>query len=408
MEKRVIVIGVGAQGGTIAKKLDEEAIVSEIVCADYDLRAAKELEKKLKKVKAVRVDARNREEIIKLTKGFSLIVNALPPDFNMNVMDAALKNRCDYQDLASGPVSNLGFIDSVKREMGRDEEFKRAGITGLMNTGSAPGLANVMVRESLDKLERCEKIEILVYDGVWSKKFIPFWWSPETAFGDMAAQPVIFEDGEFKLVKPFNNPQMEEFRGLGKRRMVDHEHEEPVTMGLLAKHPAMKGVKSVYFRYGGPALDLAEYFYKMGLLSSEPVDLNGTKVVPMELISKLTPPAPKYPEEIKAVLDEGMISEEGAFVVRVYGLENGRRVKYESYVNAPGLTESFKRAGMTHESYLTGQSAFLFTKMLVNDVIETKGVFPPELLETDARRYFFKEAAKLDITVDEIVERRLY
>ncbi len=406
--KKVVVIGVGAQGGTIAKRLDEESVVEEVICADYDLKAAKELEKTLKKAKAVQVNAKNKDEIIEVSKGASLIVNALPPDFNMNVMDAAIANGCDYQDLASGPVSDLGFIESVEREMGRDEEFKKAGIAGLMNTGSAPGLANVIVRESLDKLDSCEKIEILVYDGIWSKKFIPFWWSPETAFGDMAAKPVIFENGEFKLVKPFNNPKMEEFRGLGKRRMVDHEHEEPVTMGLLSKHPAMKGVKSVYFRYGGPALDLAEYFYKMGLLSNEPVDVNGTKVVPMELISKLTPPAPKYPDEIKAVLDEGMISEEGAFVIRVFGVQNGKSVKYESYVNAPGLTEAFKKAGITHESYLTGQSAFLFTKMLVNDIIRLKGVFPPELLDKEEREYFLKEAAKLDITVDEIVERRLY
>ncbi|RKX82774.1 MAG: hypothetical protein DRP57_09220 [Spirochaetes bacterium] len=407
--KRVVVIGVGAQGGTIAKKLDAEPAVEEIICADYDLKATKELEKTLKKAKAVRVNAKDKREIIDISKGTDLIVNGLPPDFNMNVMDAALENRCNYQDLACGPINeNISFIDTVKRELNRDEEFKKTGITGLMNTGSAPGLANIITRESLDKLDSCEKIEILVYDGVWSKKFIPFWWSPETAFGDMAAQPVVFENGKFKMVNPFNNPKMEDFRGLGKRRMVDHEHEEPVTMGLLSKHPALKGVKSVYFRYGGPALDLAEYFYKMGLLSEKPVDVNGAKVIPMELISKLTPPAPKYPDEIQAVLDEGMISEEGAFVIRLFGEKNGKKVKYENYVMAPGLTESFKKAKITHESYITGQSAFLFTKMLVNNKIKTKGVFPPELLEEKARAYFFKEAAKLDITVDEIVETKLY
>jgi len=35
-------------------------------------------------------------------------------------------------------------------------------------------------------------------------------------------------------------------------------------------------------------------------------------------------------------------------------------------------------------------------------------MFPPEVLETDQRAYYFKEAAKLDITVDQIVAKKLY
>jgi hypothetical protein len=42
---------------------------------------------------------------------------------------------------------------------------------------------------------------------------------------------------------------------------------------------------------------------------------------------------------------------------------------------------------------LTGQSAFLFTKLFVNDKITAQGVFPPEVLEADARDYYLKAAA---------------
>ena len=63
---------------------------------------------------------------------------------------------------------------------------------------------------------------------------------------------------------------------------------------------------------------------------------------------------------------------------------------------------------MSHESYLTGGCASLFVKMLVNGNVTQKGVFPPEVLDADARAYFLKEAAKLDLTVDRYVERRLF
>lgn len=405
--KRVMVLGVGAQGSTIAKKLNEEPLIEEIVCADYDEKAAMEMERTLSKAKGIVVDARDVDSIVKAAEGCELIVNGLAPDFNMNVMDAALKVGANYQDMASGPVSDMGFVDAVKRVFSRSGEFEEAGLTALVNTGSAPGFANVLTRDAVEQLDSCDSIEISVYDGIWSRKFIPFWWSPQTAFGDMAAEPITYKDGEFVRVKPFNNPRMENFTGLGERKMVDHEHEEPVTMGLLADK-VLKGVKYVNFRYGGPGLDLAEYFYKMGLLSDEPVEVKGVKIVPMDLISKLTPPAPKYPDEIKAVLEEGMITEEGAFLVRVKGKKDGKDLTIDSYVNAPGLTEAFEKAQITHESYMTGQSAFLFTKMFVNGRISTKGVFPPEVLEAEEREYYLREAAKLDITVDQYSYRTLY
>jgi len=405
--KKVLIMGVGAQGSTIAKRLETEEAVSEIRCADYDQKASTEIAGQLKKAMGLTVDARNVDEIIAAAAGVDLIVNGLAPDFNMNVMDAALKVGCHYQDMASGPVSDIGFVEAVERCLNRSPEFEAKGLTALINTGSAPGVANVLVRDSVELLDSCDEIEMLVYDGVWSKQFIPFWWSPKTAFGDMAAQPIRFENGKFRRTKPFDYPTMEEFKGIGKRRMVDHEHEEPVTMGLLADQ-VLKGVKNVNFRYGGPALELAENLYKMGLLSEEKVNVKGVEIVPMDLISELTPPAPKYPDEIRQVLESGMLLEEAAFVVRVKGKKDGRQVDIESYVNAPGLTESFKLAQMSHESYYTGQSASLFTKMLVNGVVTRSGVFPPEMLETEERNYFLSEAEKLKITVDRTVTTRLF
>jgi saccharopine dehydrogenase (NAD+, L-lysine-forming) len=400
--KKVIVLGTGAQGSTIAMRLDEEPNVSEIICADYNLGAAQRLEKKLTKAKAIKVDGNNIREIIEASSGADLIVNGLPPDFNINLMEAALAGKMHYQDMASGPVDDIDFVGAVKRQLDYDDKFKDAGLSALINTGSAPGLVNILARNAADKMEELEKIEIFVFDSIWTNKFIPFWWSPETAFGDMAAKPIIFENGDYKLVEPFNNPEMIEFRGLGQRRMVDHEHEEPVTFGMF-----FEGLKYANFKYGGKACDFAESLYKMGLLSSDPVVVNGQEVVPLDLVCKLTPPAPSDPTAIKAALSEGMELEEGAALVRVQGRRHSKALRIDSYINAPGLTESFAKYGITHESFLTGQSAFLFTKLFVTDRVEPKGVFPPEVLGRETREYYLSEAAALGITIDEIQETEL-
>jgi len=404
--RKIMIMGVGAQGSTIAKRMQEESTVEEIVCADYDMRAAEELEKSLSKAKAVKVDAREVANIAAAAKGCELIVNGLPPDFNMRVMDAALEAGASYLDMASCADENDDWINGVRIQLARDEAFKNAGLTALINCGSAPGIANVVTREACELLDSVDTIDINVYEGVWTTRFIPFWWSPDTAFQDMADEPVVYENGKFKKVPPFNRPEWVDFRGLGKRLMCDHHHEETATMGLLADR-YLKGAQNIYFRYGGPGCDLAKRFWEMGLLSSEPVEVDGVDVVPMRLISKLTPPAPKYKKEIEEVINAGIEVEEGVFLVRVDGIKDGEKLRIDSYVNAPGLRESFKREGISHEAYLTGQCAWLFTKMLIKGEVSQKGVFPPEVLEADARAYFLKEAAKLDLTVDQYIARRL-
>jgi saccharopine dehydrogenase (NAD+, L-lysine-forming) len=407
--KRLLILGVGAQGSTVAKLMNEEPGVSEIICADYDEKAVGEMEKNLEKAKALKLDASRVENIVQAAEGVDLIVNALPISFGHNVLRAALEARVNYQDFAAAESEEIPYEEGIKLMLTEwSDKFAAEGLSALMSTGSAPGLANVVTREAVEKMDSCEMIQIHVYEGIWAKRFLPFWWSPEVAFQDMSDTAYCFEDGQIKETEPFSRPMFLKFRGIDRKiRMVEHAHDEPVTMGLMADK-YLKGAKNIYFKYGGFGVEFAEPLYKMGLLSNDQVDVNGTGIVPMDLILKLAPPAPKYPDEIKEILEEGLECEEGAFLIRVEGVTNGKPVRIDNYINAPGLGESFDKAGLTAETYLTGQCGALFTKMFVNDRIHQKGMFPPEVFNARQRSYYLSEAAKLDITVDQSVEKRLF
>lgn len=402
--KKVMIVGVGAQGSTIAKRLNEEEKVSSIICADYDLKAADELGKTLDKAIAVQVNANDVDDIVKAAENADIIVNGLPIQFNMNVMEAALTTGACYQDLC------MTYLDGKTSEQAtrfifteQSKRFEEKGVLALTNTGSAPGLVNVVVRETTEMMDACDGIEMNVYEGVWSKTFIPFWWSPEVAFDDMGENPTRFEKGRFVDTEPFANPVMIKFKGIDKEiRMVDHNHEEPITMGINAD-AYLKGARNIIFRYGGPHVELSQALYNMGYLSHEEKEFNGMKYVPFDLTIANTPSAPKYHDEIKAIIDGGLISEEGAFQVKVTGVKGGKPIRVTSYVNAPGLIEAFEKSGLTHESYLTGQCAFIFTKMLVNDIVQQKGAIAPEVLNDAERTYFFDEARKLGITIDQTI-----
>jgi saccharopine dehydrogenase (NAD+, L-lysine-forming) len=403
--KKVMIIGVGAQGSTIAKRLNELENVSQIICADYDLKAANDLEKSLDKATAIQVNANDIKDIVKAADNADIIVNGLPIQFNMNVMEAALEIGACYQDLCMTYMDGKTAPEATEfifTEM--DKRFKEKGALAITNTGSAPGLVNVVVRDTTEQLDSCDSIEMNVYEGVWSNIFIPFWWSPEVAFEDMGENPTRYENGKFVDTHPFANPIMIKYKDVDKEiRMVDHNHEEPITLGLNADK-YLKGAQNIVFRYGGPHVETSQALYNMGYLSKEEKEFNGMKYIPFDMTIANAPAAPKYHDEVKKILDGGLVSEEGAFQVVVQGKKDGKDVKITRYVNAPGLVEAFEKSGLTHESYLTGQSAFIFTKMLVNDVVAIKGAIAPEVLDATERKFFFDEAAKLDITLEQINE----
>lgn len=400
--KKMIIFGVGAQGSTIAKRMDEHPDVSEIICADYDRRAAEELSNSLYKAKALHIDASNVKNAIKAAEGCNLIINGLPLEFDLAIMEAALTVNASYMDMA-GPMEDIGFVESYQLIFSEwHEKFKDKGLTAIVGCGSAPGLANIIAREAVEKLDNCDTIGIYIYEGVWTERFTPFWWSPEVALSDMGYKTFRFENSKHVADKPFSRPVMMKLRGIDREvRMVDHEHDEPISMGLLAGE-VLKGVKNVDFKYGGCGVELSEMLFNMGLLSKDPVTVKNTSIVPMDLVLKLCPTAPKYPDEIKAIIDEGVAVEEGAFLVRVEGNKEDKPVRIDCYVNAPGLVEAFGKSGLSHEAYLTGQCGAVFVKMLVDDVFTEKGLFAPEQFHAGARQYCFQELAKLDITVDEI------
>jgi len=66
--------------------------------------------------------------------------------------------------------------------------------------------------------------------------------------------------------------------------------------------------------------------------------------------------------------------------------------------------EAFETSGLSHEAYITGQCAAVFAKMMVDEAFTLKGLFVPEQLHAEARRYCFRELVQLGITVEKKIE----
>ncbi len=406
--KKVLVLGVGAQGSTVAMKLDQEPNVSEVICADYNVDAASGLAKNLKKGKALQVDGSKKENIVAAAQGVDLIVNAMPLDFGKNVLEAALEVRANYQDFAAAEnIVDTGnpyndWVEGIKfmySDYGK--RFAEIGRTAIIGTGSAPGLICVVSRRSVRELDSCNTINMLVYEGVESKRFLPFWWSPLVALSDMLEDAFAFENGEIIRTKPFSRAAVRKFPEMDFEEvsMVEHAHDEPVYMGINSEE-FFKGAKNIYFKYGGVGINFAKPLYRAGLLSKEKETVDGAEIVPFNVILKHVPAAPRTKEEVKEILDEGLVSDSGALVVECIGKKDGKDVMVDTHLSAPGIVDAFERTGMSAEMYLTGQGGFLFTKMFVNDKFTQKGLISSDMLNDEQVDYYLECAAELDITCD--------
>ena len=135
MGKKILVLGTGAQGSTVAQRMDEEPNVSEIICADYDEKAVNELVKILKKASGLKVDANDVDSIVAAAEGCDLIVNALPIAFAPKVLDAALRVKANYQDFAATDVLDPWWPTCVQMLYDNyGDKFKEIGRMAIIRT----------------------------------------------------------------------------------------------------------------------------------------------------------------------------------------------------------------------------------------------------------------------------------
>ncbi len=427
--KKVLVLGVGAQGSAAARRLDGEPIVSEIICADYDRQAVESIVGQLKKGRGAIVDAHDLDSIVEAAEGVDLILNGLPLECTQNVLDAALIVRANYQDYAGTTALDRMWVESDLFDPDSEPAFEDEDTLGwwrsinamyhiygpkfaaidrlaLFGTGSAPGLICAATKYAMRYLDKCDTIYNFVWEGAIARRFQPFWWSPVTALTDMSEMALAFEEGKLINTPAFGRPITRHYPYMEQRiTFREHCHDEPLQYSFNAQDH-FKGCRNAYFKYAGAGMDFCQPLYEAGLLSHEEEDYGGQKIVPFDFVLSHLPHAPKYYDEIKSFVDEGMALDSGCMVIEAYGRKDDEGVLVEIHVNAPGFVESFERAGMTGEMYLTGQGGYLFSRLFVNDVFEGQtGVISSDML-TDAQvdRYF-EYAAELGITLETKIKK---
>ncbi|MCU0852472.1 MAG: saccharopine dehydrogenase NADP-binding domain-containing protein, partial [Thermoplasmata archaeon] len=168
---KAMVLGTGAVGSVTAEILGHAEEFDKVILADVNLERARRAEKKIAsdKVTVQKVDASDVDNLTESIKGIDLVLNAVIPRFNMNIMQACLRAKANYSDMAWDVAVDKTKPGEIIKEtpamqyIKLDAEYKKAGIVGMMGLGCDPGLSNIFARMAANRMDKVK--QILVRDG---------------------------------------------------------------------------------------------------------------------------------------------------------------------------------------------------------------------------------------------------
>lgn len=299
---RVLLVGVGGVGESIAAIAKPREWMKLMVLADYNIKRAEEVQKKLgdaERFPIEAIDASKQESIEALAKKYKvdLIMNAVDPVFNKQIFDAAYNVGVNYMDMAmtlsephpTDPFNKVG-VKLGDYQFDKAKDWEKKGLLALVGFGVEPGMADVFARYAADHLFD-EIDEIGVRDGgdlyVEGLEFAPTF-SIWTTIEECLNPPVVYEEGKgWFTTAPFSEPEMFDFpEGIGKVEVVNVEHEE-----VLLVPRGIKNVKRVTFKYGlgDEFTDVLRTLHKLNLDNKEKIKVKGVEVSPRDVVAACLP-----------------------------------------------------------------------------------------------------------------------
>lgn len=397
--KKVLIIGAGAQGNVISSVLARADEVDEIILGDIDVRRAEEIAhyNGKHKIKVEKIDASNVDEIVSIMKSnnVDLVINATLPRFVRNVMKASYTAGKDYIDMASNEIYPVPGAPT--EQFLYADEWERAGLACLTGAGGDPGLSNIMAKEGIENMDTVDSIRIKDF-GIADCDAPVALWSMTTYLEDMYLEATIWEDGKPKKVGMFTGEEIYDVpKPIGiKGKFYFHDHEEGVTIPLFCG----KDVKYCDFKIGEPGIDTWRFIVEgLDLMSPEPIDFNGNKVSPREMLFRKLPKTASPKEQIE-LYKSGRLNSQLMLMCDVAGKREGKTVRVKLWTNSPKGAEACEMIPGTNDvSWITSVPCSVFSLMMLKGQIKHRGVFPPEVLDKQERDIFLRELKKWHIKV---------
>lgn len=372
----ILVLGGGLQGSACAHDLLEQTDVSRVTVADAEPGPRVGFLPDDPRLSFTEVEFSNRDVVGELMRRHDVALSAAPYYFNAMLARLAVEGGCDFSDLG-------GNTEIVFEQMELDEEAREAGCTLVPDVGLAPGMVDVLAAEGIRRLDRADRVAMYV-GGLPQNPRPPLnyqvVYSLEGTLDYYTTPSWILRDGERRRIEALAEVEAVEFEELG-------ELEAFHTGGGASTLPwrfegKVDRLEYKTLRYPGHA-EIMRAIRELGLLSEEPVSLDGRTVVPRHVFIACAEPHLTRPGEPDLV----------ALRVVAEGERGGEPVRLVWEL----LDREDERTGITAMMRSTGYTLSIVGLMMARDEISEPGVFAPDEAIPTAR--YLEEMASRGVEV---------
>jgi saccharopine dehydrogenase-like NADP-dependent oxidoreductase len=349
---KIIVLGAGLVGGPMAIDLTKDPHFT-VTLADINPDALAKAASG-HPITTVVKDLSDPAEVTRLVAGYDMAVNAVPGFMGFQTLKAIIEAGKNAVDIAF-------FIEDP---MQLDELAKQKGVTAIMDIGVAPGMCNVLIGYAHHLLDETERVEYYVgglpeiREWPWEYKAV---FSPIDVIEEYTRPARYIENGQ-PVVKPaLSDPELMNFPGVGTLEAFN-------TDGLrsLAQTIVCPNMKEKTLRYPGH-IEKMRVLRDTGFFGSDPVEVKGQTVRPIDLTAKLLFP--------KWKLKEGEVDLTVMQVI-VEGKKDGKRLRYTW-----DLLDRYDPQTKIHSmARTTGYTATVALRMIAAGLYTRKGISVPEFI----------------------------
>ncbi len=349
--KKIIVLGAGMVGSAMAIDLAKKHTVT---VADLSDKALEKLKAKNKAISTLQLNAKDKALLTAAIAPFDIVLCAVPGFMGFETLRTILEAGKNVVDISFFPENSLEL----------DALAKQKGVTAIVDCGVAPGMDNIILGYYNEKMKLTD-FECLV-GGLPKVKKWPFNYkapfSPIDVIEEYTRPARYVENGEIITKAAMSDIEHIEMDGVGTLETFNSDGLRSIIFTM----PHIKNMKEKTMRYPGH-IEKVLALRDSGFFSKEPIVVNGASIVPLDFTSKVLFSEWKLGE-----------TEEELTVMRVtvVGDENGttKKVTYHLYdeYNKETQTSSMART--------TGYTATAAVNMVLENIFNEKGVFPPELV----------------------------
>ena len=342
---KIVVLGAGLVGSVMAEDLSYNHEVTSVDISKTSLD-------KLSGVKKILADVSDTNTLQNIIKDFDLVVGSVPGFMGYKMMRDVIQAGKNIVDISFYPEDPFGL----------DELARQKEVVAVMDCGVAPGMGNIIFGYH-DKNMKITNYECLV-GGLPEKREWPYEYqavfSPIDVIEEYIRPARFVQNSSIIIKEALSDTELVEFDEIGTLESWNSD-------GLRTLIDTMKHVPNMIektLRYPG-CVEYLKVLRESGFFSYNEIEINGMKIKPIDLTSKLL--FPKW--EMKDGDKDFTVMR-----IRINGEENNTQICYE-YNLLDRYTD-----GINSMSRTTGYTCTAVANLVLNGKYKKIGISPPEYL----------------------------